>query len=98
MSREAARAEAGVVAQFVGAKQGEMAAHQSRIEVYERLAEVQQRLGVADRAADARAHAQRAREGYRMAAAELAAYLVRIEAVEDARARRRKEQPGQPGG
>jgi hypothetical protein len=67
-----------------------VAAHLASIEVYEQLATLQEGLGNPDRAAEARAQAERARELHRAAGAELAEYLARIEAIEDRQARRRR--------
>jgi hypothetical protein len=44
------------------AKQRELAAHQRAIELHERAADLQEQLGHPDRAANAREHAQHARE------------------------------------
>jgi hypothetical protein len=44
------------------AKQRELAAHQRAIELHERAAELQERLGYPDRAANARQHAEHARQ------------------------------------
>jgi hypothetical protein len=52
------------------AKQHELDAHARAIELHERAAELQERLGHHDRAANARAHAQHARELYALALAE----------------------------
>ena len=51
-----------------------------------------------DRAAEARAKAEQARDLHRAAGAELAEYRARIKAVEDRRARRRREGTGPAGG
>jgi hypothetical protein len=52
------------------AKQHELDAHAPAIELHERAAELQERLGHPDRAATARAHAQHARELHALALAE----------------------------
>jgi hypothetical protein len=98
VAQETYRTVAGLVAQFVEAKQGELAAHGATVQAYEQLAVLQEQLGHADRAAEARAKGQRAREADRVAAAELAVYLARIEAVQDARAHRRSDRTGRAGG
>jgi hypothetical protein len=99
-ARETAQAAAGATAdlveQTIQAKQREAAAHLAAVEVYEQLATLQEGLGHPERAAEARAKAERAREFHRLAGAELAEYLARIKAVEDRRARRRRgrDRPG----
>jgi hypothetical protein len=101
-ARETAQAAAGATAdlveQTIQAKQREAAAHLAAVEVYEQLATLQEGLGHPERAAEARAKAERAREFHRLAGAELAEYLARIKAVEDRRARRRREGTGRAGG
>jgi hypothetical protein len=52
------------------AKQRELAAHQRAIELHEQAAELQERLGHPDRAANARQHAEHARELLAVAQAE----------------------------
>ena len=52
------------------AKQHELDAHARAIELHERAAELQEWLGQHDRAANARAHAQHARELHALALAE----------------------------
>ena len=55
-------------------KQRELSAHRGAIELHEQAAQLQERLGHPDRAADARQHADHARELYRQAWDELADY------------------------
>jgi hypothetical protein len=93
-----AEAAAGLAERFIQAKQRELAAHLASVEVYEQMASLQEGLGHPDRAAEARAKAERARELHRAAAAELAEYRAKIKAVEDRRARRRGEGTGRAGG
>jgi hypothetical protein len=97
-TQETTRAAAGLVERFLQAKQRELAAHLASIEVHEQLASLQEGLGHPDRAAEARARAERAREFHRLAGAELAAYLARIKAVENRRASRRRDGIGRAGG
>ena len=52
------------------AKQHELDAHARAIELHEQAAELQERLGHHDRAANARAHAEHARELHALALAE----------------------------
>jgi hypothetical protein len=96
-AQAAAESAAGLVERLIQAKQRELAAHLASVEVYEQLASLQEGLGHPERAAEARAKAERARELHRAAGAELAEYLARIKAVEDRRARRRREGTGRAG-
>jgi hypothetical protein len=97
-AEETVRAAAGLVERFVQAKQRELAAHLASVEVHEQLATLHEGLGHPERAAEARAQAERARELHRAAGAELAEYLARIKAVEDRRASRRGKGTGRAGG
>ena len=94
----AARATARLVERVIQVKQGELAAHLANSEAHEQLASLQEALGHPERAADARAKAEQARDLHRAAGAELAEYRARIKAVEDRRARRRREGTGRAGG
>lgn len=58
-------------------KQRELTAHRGAIELHEQAAQLQERLGHPDRAAEARQHAAHARELYRRACDELADYQSR---------------------
>jgi hypothetical protein len=58
-------------------KQRELTAHRGAIELHEQAAQLQERLGHPDRAAQARQHAAHARELYRQAWDELADYQSR---------------------
>jgi hypothetical protein len=97
-ARATARATADLVERAVEAKKRELAAHLASVEVHEQMASLQEGLGHPDRAAEARARAERAREFHQAAGAELAEYLARIRAIEDRRARRRREGTDQAGG
>lgn len=96
-AKAAAQATAGLVERFIEAKQRELAAHLASVEVYEQMTTLQAALGHPDRAAEARAKAERARELHRAADAELADYLARIKAIEERRAHRRRDGPGKAG-
>jgi predicted O-linked N-acetylglucosamine transferase (SPINDLY family) len=97
-AQAAARATADLVERFIQAKQRELAAHLASVEVYEQLASLEEGLGHPERAAQARAKAERARELYRLAGVELAQYRARIKAVGDRRARRHRKGTGRAGG
>jgi hypothetical protein len=53
------------------------------VELHEQAAELQERLGYPERAAEARAHAEQGRALHRLAAEELADYQAQIAAVKD---------------
>jgi hypothetical protein len=74
-------------------KQRELTAHLEALKVHERAAELQDQLGHPDRAADARAHAEHARELYRLACEELADYEARVAAAKEKLARSRRRSP-----
>lgn len=82
-AQEAYQATSATVDRFVQVKQRELTAHQRALGVHEQAAQLQERLGYPDRAAEARAHAQHARELYRLAGEELAVYQARIAAAKD---------------
>jgi hypothetical protein len=84
-AQEASQAAATLVGQFVEAKQRELAAHRATARVHEQMAELEERLGHPDRAAEARDHAEHAWELHRLAGAELAEYQARIRAVTEKR-------------
>ena len=86
---------AGAVDRFVQVKQRELAAHLAAVELHGQAAELQQRLGHPEGAAEARAHAERARALHRLAAEELADYQAQIAAAKDkaGRAPRRSPRP-----
>ena len=77
------RTTAGAADRLLQVKQRELAAHLAAVELHEQAAELQQRLGHPDRAAEARAHAEQARTLHRLAAEELADYQARIAAAKD---------------
>ena len=56
------RSSAGAGDRVLQVKQRELAAHLAAVELHEQAAELQQRLGHPDRAAEAHAHAEQARE------------------------------------
>ena len=93
-----ARASADMVERFIQAKEREVAAHLASIQVHERMASLLEGLGRAERAAEARAQAERARELHRAAGAELAEYVARIRTIEDGKLGRRPDGSGRPGG
>jgi hypothetical protein len=97
-ARTAVQAAAGMVERFIQAKQRELAAHLSSVEVYEQMASLQEGLGHQDRAAESRAKAERARELHLLASAELDEYLARIKAIEDGKASHRSDRIGRAGG
>jgi hypothetical protein len=97
-ARTAVQAAAGMVERFIQAKQRELAAHLSSVEVYEQMASLQEGLGHQERAAEARAKAERSRELHLLASAELAEYLARIKAIEDSKASHRRGGIGRTGG
>lgn len=97
-AQETARTAAGVVERFIQAKQSELAAHVASIQIHEQLASLQERFGHPERAAESRAKAERAQEFHRLAEVELAEYLARVKAVEDRKARRRRDGTGRAGG
>ena len=74
-------ARGGAADRFVQLKGGELAAHRAAVALHEQAAELQARLGQPERAAEARGHAERARELHRLAAEELADYQARIAAT-----------------
>jgi hypothetical protein len=78
-----ARATADLVGRLIQAKEREVAAHLASIQVHERMASLQEGLGHPERAAKARAQAERARAFHRAASAELAEYVARIRTDED---------------
>jgi flagellar motility protein MotE (MotC chaperone) len=75
------RSTAEAADRFLQVKQRELAAHLAAVDLHEQAAELQQRLGHPDRAAEARAHAEQARELHRLAAQELADYRTRTAAT-----------------
>ena len=77
------QATAAAVDRFVELKRRELAAHDGAVTLHEHAAEVQARLGHPERAAEARAAAEHARELCRLAAAELAEYEARITAAKN---------------
>jgi hypothetical protein len=64
------RSTAGAADRFLQIKQRELAAHLAAVELHEQAAMLQERLGHPGRAANARAHAEHARELQRRALAE----------------------------
>jgi hypothetical protein len=95
--QEASQAAASLVGRFIEAKQRELAAHRATARVQEQVAELEDRLGHSDRAAEARARAEHAWELHRLAGAELAEYQARIRAVREKRARHQENRHGSPG-
>jgi hypothetical protein len=77
------RATAATVDRFVKVKRGEVEAHARAVALHEQAAALQARLGHPERAAQARAHADHAREMSQQAKAELDQYLARITAARD---------------
>ena len=75
------RSTGGAADRFLQVKQRELAAHLAAAELHEQAAELQARLGHPERAAQATAHAERARELHWLAAEELADYQARIAAI-----------------
>jgi hypothetical protein len=71
------QATAASVDRFIEIKRRELAAHQEALKVHEQAAALQEKLGHPKRAAEARAHAEHARELYRLACEELAEYKAR---------------------
>ena len=71
------QATAASVNRFIEIKQRELRAHQETLKVHEQAAALQEKLGHPERAAEARAHAEHARELYRLACEELADYKAR---------------------
>jgi hypothetical protein len=66
---------------FLEIKQRELAAHLAAVELHERAAALQDRLGYPERAAQARLQAEQARRWYRLAGEELEEYNARIQAA-----------------
>lgn len=81
--RAVQRSTAGAVERFLQIKQRELAAHLAAVELHERAAELQERMGHPERAAEARRQAEQARAWYRLAGEELDDYQARIAAVKD---------------
>jgi flagellar motility protein MotE (MotC chaperone) len=77
------RSTGGAADRFLQIKQRELAAHLAAAELHEQAAELQERLGHPERAAEAHGHAERARGLHRLAAEELADYQTRIAAAKD---------------
>ena len=77
------RFSAGAVDRFLQVKRRELAAHLTAVELHEQAAELQKRLGHPERAAEAHAHAERARVLHRLAAEELADYQAKIAAAKN---------------
>ena len=82
-ARAARRSAAAAGQRFLRAKQRELAAHDRAILRHIEAAELQERLGHPDRAANARSHAQHARELRQQALQELRDWLGQIQADED---------------
>ena len=59
---------------FLLVKQRELTAHLAAVELHEQAAELQERMGHPQRAAEARAQAERARQWHRLANEELAEF------------------------
>ena len=78
---EIQQATAAAVDRLVELKRREVAVHEAAVEVHEQAAEVQARLGHPELAAEARAHAEHARELGRLAAVELTDYQAQIAAT-----------------
>jgi hypothetical protein len=93
-----ARATADTVERFIQAKEREVAAHLASVQLHEQMASLLEGLAHPDRAAKARAQAERAREFHRMAAAELAEYVARIKSVQDRKQGPRPDAIGRPDG
>jgi chromosome segregation ATPase len=72
-----------VTERFRQIKQRELAAHLAAEALHERAAELQERLGHPERAAEARRQAEQARAWYRLAGEELVDYQARIWAATD---------------
>jgi hypothetical protein len=72
-----------VTERFRQIKQRELAAHLAAEALHKRAAELQERMGHPERAAEARRQAEQALAWYRLAGEELADYQARITAVED---------------
>ena len=75
------RSTAGAVDRFLQVKQQELAAHLAAVELHEQAAELQQRLGYPERAAEARGLSDPARGLHRLTGSELADYQARIAAA-----------------
>ena len=73
-----------------------MAAHLVTVELCEQMATLREGMGHLEKAAEVRARAEQARELHRAAEGELEKYLARIKAIEDRRARHRRDGMG-PG-
>jgi hypothetical protein len=83
-ARAAHRSAAAAGQRFLRAKQRELAAHDRAILRHKQAAELQERLGHPDRAANARTHAQHARELRQQALQELRDWQARTPASSDA--------------
>ena len=76
--RAVARSSSDAMDRFLLAKQRELTAHLAAVELHEQAAELQERMGHPQRAAEARAQAERARQWYRLANEELAEFQARF--------------------
>jgi hypothetical protein len=92
------RSAARVVERFIRIKQRELEAHLTAVKLHEQAAELQERLGHPDRAAEARAHADQARNSHRVAVEELVEYQARISAARDRSAGETSDRPARPPG
>ena len=81
--RAVQRSTAVAVERFLQIKQRELTAHLAAEALHEGAAELQERMGHPERAANARRQAEQARAWYRLAGEELADYQARIAAVMD---------------
>jgi chromosome segregation ATPase len=86
--RAVQRSTAGAVERFLQIKQRELAAHLAAEALHARAAELQERMGHPERAAEARRQAEQARAWYRLAGEELDDYQAAI---------RRLVEPAWPG-
>jgi hypothetical protein len=77
------RSTAGAVERFLQIKQRELAAHLAAEALHEGAAELQERMGHPERAAEARRQAEQARAWYRLAGEELGDYQARISVAMD---------------
>ena len=82
-ARAARRSATGAAERFLQIKQRELAAHLAAVQLHEQAAELQERMGRPERAAEARRQAEQARDWYRLAGEELADYQARISAATD---------------
>jgi hypothetical protein len=85
------QAAAAAVDRFLQVKRRELAAHRAAVEMHAQAAALQERLGHPQRAAQARAHAEHAKELHRLAAEELAEYQARITAARNKAGKRHRQ-------